>query len=347
MFMSTPTSKRSMGLFYAAVILLMACSVRAQDSTVIDLPIEPSSGKLPLGLADWPKERAAGSLSLVEVPLLPVGTESSLLVSVFFTDREGLDIRAFWRDKSGKVTTLRNKLSEDVSGLNQSLFKVTYDLLYEGGDLLLQTSGSSQPVKRIKLSWLWPANVYMGTASQSVEYVPMPEKTIETAELMESGTIAVPDTFRAGIWKDYLQDAPTSLTTAVNFIFSVEQRPKSVAIEGKLLNVAFGVHPMISVNGNEIGYVDCEVPSLASDGYFGTEGSMSYAGWRTFRALVPAEYFKVGENSIEIAAISGAYLKESFLELKFAGPYTDRAASFLPTGTSRDGTASAEDSLLP
>lgn len=313
------------------VLLNLAHLSMAQDSVTLDFPRLSNEGALPVGLSDWPKETSIG-LSAIEIPLLRLNEEGTLLVTIVFQDEEGRVIQAKWKTADpAREVLLSTNISEGVRGWNQRTLRVPYEQLSEAGSLVFETDAEIQPIKRINLAWTWRAEVFMGTAAQNVEVLPDARRILTRQDLADIVAGPVPDAWAKGIWKAFLQESKEPLDEPLEFSFAMDSQPRAVILRTKVLGVPLDAAPTIWVNGQPVDPVSVQVPDLATGGYLKTtEGRMSYAGWREASVNIPASYFKTGDNSVVFGAQRGAYLKETFLELSFdqeGAPFSPQEAA--------------------
>ena len=327
------------------VFLSLAQSLWSQDSVTIEFPRGNNGAVLPMGFSDLPRETNQG-LSTVELPLLRLNEEGTLIATVVFQDEDGRVILAKWRTPEGKETVLSANISEGVSGWNQRILMVPYDLLSESGSLIFESDAEIQPIKRVNLSWTWRTEVFMGTGAQDVEVIQDERRVITKKDLADKVIGSIPDAWAKGIWKAFLQEDKEPLDGALGFSFAMEGRPKAAVLRGKLLGFPLNAVPDVWVNDQKVEGVSVEVPALGSEGFFKSpSGQLSYAGWREVAVNIPVAYFKTGENSIVFDGRKGAYLKETFLELNFeteGAPFTVPDESPLPpASTSQPATAAS------
>ncbi len=314
----------AVGLALAAS-LVMAQPLQAQDSVTLDFPRLNNEVVLPMGFSDWPRETNQG-LATLELPLLRLNEEGTLVVTVVFQDEDGRVILAKWRTLGGKETVLSANISEGVSGWNQRVLMVPYDLLSEAGTLVFETDAEIQPIKRVNLAWTWRTEVFMGTSAQDVEVIQDARRVLTKQDLADRVIGSVPDAWAKGIWKAFLQENKEPLDGALGFSFAMNGLPKAVVLRGKVLGFPLNATPDIWVNDQKVEAVSVEVPALDAEGFFKSpSGQLGYAGWREVSVNIPATYFKTGDNSIIFGEKKGAYLKETFLELNFeteGAPFT-------------------------
>jgi hypothetical protein len=341
-----------LGLLWTT-FLAAASSSRAQDSVTLDFPSSNEGSVLPVGLSDWPKESFQG-LAAIEIPLLRLNEEGTLLVTVVFQDDDGRIVLAKWKAADGKETVLSSNIAEGLKGWNQRVLKVPYDLLSEEGSLLFETDAEVQPIKRINLAWTWPTEVFMGTAGQNVEVVQDAHRVLTKQDFADKVIGPVPDAWAKGIWKAFLQEDKETLDDPLGINFSMQGVPKVVILRAKVLGFPLDGVPDVWINGQQVAPVSVQVPDLATEGFFKTaDGRLNYAGWRELGVAVPASYFKTGDNSIIFGAQKGAYLKDAFLELNFeseGAPFTvpgQASPASVPTPIPDTASPAATSSSTP
>ena len=290
---------------------------RAQEVATFDFPAQERPAILPSGLRDWPQETSDG-LPTIEVPLLPLNDEGALLVTVVFEDAEGRIIHARWIAEDKSSTTLADNLSENLKGWNERTFEVPYELLQQPGSLFLETDAEVQPVKRVALSWTWPAGVFMSPSARTVRFLASAGRPLTEQDVSTQAAGPVPDIWSAGIWKAFLQERIESLEEALQFTVPIEAVPGVAVFRAKVLGISLEASSSIWVNGRKIGPLVFEIPELSAAGYYKADGGdLRYAGWRNGAVVIPVSYLQAGENAIVLESEKGAYIKDALLELNF------------------------------
>lgn len=311
-----PVRRRAAYVGLVAAICLTG-SLFAGESLVLDFPRSTSeSASLPVGLAAWPVESSKG-LATLEIPLLAINQEGSLLATVVFRDDEGSIIHASWQDGGGKKTTLVTNLSEGIKGWNQRTLKISPELLRQAGKLIFEADAEIQPIKRVALAWTWPTGVFMSPQASAVQYVADTHRVYTDRELETSQPGPTPDTWSSGIWKAFLQEKPEPLDQDLNFSFPMEATPGTAILRAKVLGFPLNATVPIWVNGHKVDALNIETPDLTAAGYYKSGQKLSYAGWREAAIAIPAEYFQAGGNAVMLKAQKGAYIKDAQLELSF------------------------------
>lgn len=300
-----------------AAILSGAPVGLTQDVAVLDFPIDRPLAELPVGLSDFPRETSDG-LAAIEIPLLAVNDEGCLLVTAMFEDAEDRVILAKWIGPDGTAEVVSANLCDGLRGWNQKTFQVPSGMLSADGVLVLETDAERQPVRRITLAWAWPTGVYMGTAAQTVRYVPDASRVYTERDLVHAKAGPLPDAWSAGIWKAYLQEQVESLEDPVAFAVPIDTLPRAVVFRARVLGFPMHAAPEVWVNGKQLPVVSVEVPALSRPGYFrDADGVLRFAGWRDAQVVVPPEFLTAGENTIVLAAQGGGYINDALLELSF------------------------------
>lgn len=303
----------------ALAVITSTLPLQAQDVLVLDFPdtLQHGEDNPPVGLAAWPTESHEG-LASIRIPLLSLNDDGCLLVTVMFEDAPDRILLAKWQDAAGQESVVASGLSDGVSGWNQRTFKVPYENLQGDGTLLLETDAEKQPIKRVVLAWTWPTGVYMSPGGQGIEVVQDAERVYTDRDLGKVGSGPIPDSWTAGIWRAYLQEKIEPLDEATEFSVPFETLPRAVIFRARVFGFPLDAAPEIWVNGRKVAQVSMEVPGLGRPGYFrGERGEMLFAGWRNVEAVLPAQVFSAGENSIVLSGHRNAYINEAMLELSF------------------------------
>lgn len=291
--------------------------VWSQDVLVLNFPQTEHGENPPVGLSDWPKENSEGLVS-ISIPLLSLNDDGCLLVTVMFEDAEDRIVLAKWQGADGSATVLAPNLSDGVTGWNQRTFKVPYENLQTNGTLLLETDAEIQPIKRVVLAWTWPTGVYMAPGGSAVKVVQDAERLYTDKDLNEGEDGPLPDSWSAGIWRAFLQEKIEPLSETTAFSVSFDTVPRAVVFRSRLFGFPMEEAPSLWVNGQKVALVSMEIPGLGRPGYFKTEqGRMRFAGWRKMEAILPADVFNIGENSIVLSGRKDSFINEAMLELSF------------------------------
>jgi hypothetical protein len=298
-----------------SLLLLVAHVGFASHAQSLTLDFPDQSEEVPAGLADFPRESFHG-LATIEIPLLPVEKEGSILVSVVFLDDVERVIQAKW--KAGeKETVLSANLSEGVRAWNRRALRIPSDLLSETGMLVLETDAPLQPVRRVNLAWMWPGGVYMGNGAHAVEYVSDPNTVLTIEDLSDAKPAPVPDSVANGIWKASLQENIEPLDEGVQFEVPMKV-PQAAIFRAKILGFPLSAVPVFSANGEKLASVGMEIPTLDAPGFFKDEsGEMGFAGWREVAVVIPSRVFQAGLNAMVVEGKKGAYIKDARLELNY------------------------------
>lgn len=307
------TRNRAYRPLFLFVLLGTMGSLFSGEAVTLDFPIKRH--ELRPGLADYPRESTKGLLG-IEVPLLPVETEGSILVSIVFQDDVDRIILVKWVGE-GHETVLAANLSEGARAWNRGIVNIPYSLLKGKGSLVLETDAEVQPVRRMTLTWMWPGGVYMASAAHPVEYISDSKTVITEKDLSNRHSGEIPDSWANGIWRASLQEEVESLEDGLQFEIPMKS-PKAAIYRAKLLGYPLSATPEIKVNGQALHGISVNVPDLASPGYYKDKGGeMGFAGWREVAVLIPPGMLQSGVNSILIAQRKGGYVKDSCLELSF------------------------------
>jgi hypothetical protein len=110
------------------------------------------------------------------------------------------------------------------------------------------------------------------------------------------------------------------------------------------------------VNGQEVGPLAIDVPTLEDPGHLGFAGrEVEFAGWRHASAHIPADLLLPGENSILLELRSPVnagyqnktYLREAVLELSYPQPVREPDLSIPVSDLPSSESSPLEESPLP
>ncbi len=323
--------KARAALFPSLAILvagLLCTAARAEDDAVFtaDLPFD-AARPLPAWM-HGPPVSAPGSGARVAFRLSPPAGRD-LLVHLVFDETENGGLRVEWlRDGQSTPEALAENLGEGLGVPNQRPLLVSASRLGGNGTLIIQ-GGASLNVNRVKFEWV-AERTLLSSASR---YVPV-VVTASRLTLAESDVDGGPRPVLQDEWRDRVVRAPLTegaeaLKPSVELVASLERTPTMARIEASVAGVYLDQEVWLVVNGQELGPLAIEVPTLEDPGHLGLPGrEMEFAGWRRASAHIPPSILLPGENTIILQTRSPlnagyrnrTFVREAVLELAYPPP---------------------------
>ena len=288
------TAKWSGLLFFAA-----ACSVSASDlpaPVIIDLPV-PVNQATPAWLGH--PETPNSVFATLELPILTPDPNASLLVTVYFQEKQGGFLRVIWKGTQGNASLLSDNFYEDIAMLNQRSLLIPAATLVGDGVLSFQCGDTTLGIKRIKMEWLSSQTELVSPAVHDVTVTSADGTTQFSQDLGGQPAQAT-----AGMWQDQVVSVPLTDTAVridqgVDFSVDLDKVPGSARLSLKEAGLPLGKHIVVWVNDQRAGIVSPSVPDLLDNGFISDDkDSTSYAGWRDGSYYVPVSLLKQGVNTV-------------------------------------------------
>jgi len=349
--------------FPAIVVLLLiwaGVSAYALDEPVsftFDLPF-PDNQATPVWLGH--PAMAAGTFATLNLPITPPDPQASLVVTLYFTEKQDGFLRASWIG-SQAAEVLSENLYEGIAMQNQRSLLILPNTMDGAGTLSFQSSSDTLGVERIKLEWVENQPSLVSPHIQDMLVTPESDITQKLQDLngQANGT-------QAFTWKNsavtvLITDTPQRVEAGVEFNAELEQVPQAARIVLKEDGLPFGQRIVVWINQQRAGTITPTVPDLTSEGYGADPNSpSSYVGWRDGSLFVPVSFLKVGVNAVQfstesdsdgtndqstvVSAPAPLALKDVFLQLNY-GTTTQDAPSVTTSNSSNQTPAS--DGTIP
>lgn len=317
-----------------------------------DLPFDAAQ-PLPAWM-HGPPVSAPGAGSRIAFRLSPPAGRD-LLVHLVFDDSDGGGLRVEWlRDGSSTPEVLAENLGEGLGVANQRPLLVSASRLGGNGSLLLQ-GGANMNVNRVKFEWV-EERTMLASASRYVPVVVTASRlTLAEADVDGGPRPALQDEWRDRIVRAPLTEKAELLSPSLELISTIEQAPTQVRLEASFAGVYLDQEVWLVVNGQEIGPLAIDTPTLEDPGHLGRPDRLvEFAGWRRATAHIPAQMLLPGENSILLELRSPlnasyrnrAYIREAVLELAYP-PAPRQPDLSLPVADLPLGDANSVEPPLP
>ncbi len=296
-----PAASTAAGCF-ALVLASLTVDLHAADlpaPVTLDVPV-PVNRALPawIGQPEVPST-IFGTLNL---PILPPDPSASLLVTVYFQERQGGFLRLIWKSAQD-AQVLSNNFYEDIGMANQRSLLISPETLGGDGTLTLQSSDPKLGVQRIKLEWLESKTALVSPEINDLLVTSGSGQTRPAAALN-----GAPSNTAAGAWDNQIvivpmTDTPVRIEQGVDFSIDLDQPPTSARIALDEAGLPLGKRLVVWVNEQRAGTMAPTVPDLLDDGYLATDdkGTTGYVGWRAATFYPPVSLLKAGVNTVQFS----------------------------------------------
>jgi hypothetical protein len=283
------------------LLLGLAASLHAADlpaPVTLDVPIPPNRA-LPawLGQPSVP----ATSFATLDLPILTPDPAATLLVTVYFREKQGGFLRITWNGTQG-AQTLSDNFYEDIGMANQRSLLVPAATLVGDGTLRFQSSDASIGIRRIKLEWLENKD---GLVSSEIG-----DQLVTTSSGLTAPALTLngqPSASAPGAWENLvvtvpMTDTPVRIEQGVDFSIDLDEVPATARIALEETGLALGQHLIVWINEMRAGTMTPDVPELADGGYLADANSATnYVGWREASFYAPVSLLKAGMNTVQFS----------------------------------------------
>ncbi len=298
-----------------AVFLLVAGSVRAADTVSFDFPITDSTA-VPARLASPVKQIiSSGGVGYTIFALQPANPGEEVVITVVFEDGAEGGPALLWIDDSGQQVTLSASLSDGVQGKNQRTVAIPAASALSGGRLVI--SGDQSKILRARLDWLAPVPAFAAADQRPGRYL-LNDRFIPADAANGQPPVAEPDAWLGKVYEAFLQEEPAAIEGAIEFVVPLGTPASQVLLTARFLGLPLDQGVSVWLNGEYVGDIRPQIPSLNDPGYIIDEsGGSTYAGWRAGSLLIRASDFQQGDNSLVLSAkSSGVSIRDAALQLR-------------------------------
>lgn len=335
----------------AAFLLLCGVGFLRADlpaTLTLDLPVSPD-----MATPSWlgHPETPATNFATLNLPILTPDTGASLLVTVYFQEKEGGFMRISWNGTQG-AQVLSDNFYENIGMANQRSLLISPETLVGDGTLSFQCSDSDLNIERIKLEWLANKNSLVSPDVTGLLVTPSGGDTQPALTLNGQPNLPQP-----GAWQNQLVTVPLTDTAlrieqGVEFSVDLDKVPGSARLALKEAGLPLGKHLIVWVNEKRAGTITPAVPALADAGFLtDATATTSYVGWRDGSFYVPVALLKEGVNTLQLsdendadpglasasASTTGSEaplaVKDLLLQLNYLSPAVTPAATTTTTDT--------------
>jgi len=294
-------------------LFFLVCSVFSLNASAPDLPAPvtldlpiPANQVLPAWLGQ--PETPTTIFATLNLPILTPDTTASLLVTVYFQEKQGGFMRIAWEGTQG-AQVLSDNFYEGIGMANQRSLLISPATLVGDGILTFQCGDSTLDIQRIKLEWLESKNGLVSPEVQDLLVTPAtgPTQLAQSLNGQENPT-------GPGAWQDQLVTVPITdqalrIEQGVEFSVQLDNVPGSARLALKEAGLPLGKHLVVWINQQRAGTITPAVPDLLDEGFLTDENaSTSYVGWRDGSFYVPVSVLKAGINTVQFSGEDDAAL---------------------------------------
>jgi hypothetical protein len=283
------------------LLFCLTAALRAADlptPITLDLPV-PADRATPawLGHPDTP----ATTFATLALPIQTPDPTASLLVTVYFTEKQDGFLRITWQGIQGPQI-LSNNFYEAIGMANQRSLLISPATLVGDGTLLFQTGDSTLGVQRIKLEWLGNTNALVSPLVQDLLVTPAVGPTERAPDLNGQSAPTQPGAWQGQIVTVPVTDQAERIEQGVEFSVDLDSVPGAARLALKEAGLPLGKHLVVWVNEQRAGTISPNVPDLQDGGYLAdASAATTYAGWRDGSFFVPPSLLKAGVNTLQLS----------------------------------------------
>jgi hypothetical protein len=294
--------------FLLAFVTSLARAADLPAPATLDLPYQADQ-PLPAWLGQ-PKIEDT-TFATLSLPVLTPDTTASLLVTVYFQEKEGGFMRVSWSGTQGALI-LADNFYENIGMANQRSLLISPNTLMGDGILTFQCGDSALSIQRIKLEWLQNKNGLVSQQVRDTMVTPSNGVTVSTSALNGAPAPVEPAGWKNQIVTVPLSDGPVRIEQGVEFSIDLDNVPGSARVALQESGLLLGKHLAVWVNQQRAGTITPSVPELSDGGFLLGSGALTnYVGWRDGSFYVPVSFFKTGVNAIEFIDEDDATTKDS------------------------------------
>lgn len=298
---SSRTSRRLIpaGIGAAALLLSGLTALTRGDDlpapATLDLPV-PANRAMPVWIGQ--PQTPSTTFATMNVPVMQPDPAASLLLTVYFQEKDGGFLRIIWAGSNG-AKVISDNFYENIGMANQRSLLIDASTLGGDGTLTFQCGDSALGIQRLKLEWL---ENKPGLAPSSVtDTLVTPSSGPTQPEQAFNGQ---PPPAQIAAWQNQLinvplADAPVRIEDGVQFSLDLDSAPTTARIALQETGLAFGKHLTVWVNDQYAGTITPSVPDLTDSGYFSADAGTNYVGWRDGSFFVPVSLLKSGVNTLQ------------------------------------------------
>jgi hypothetical protein len=243
----------------------------------------------------------ATTFATLDLPILTPDPTASLLVTVYFQEKEGGFMRIVWNGAQG-AQVLSENFYENIGMANQRSLLISPASLIGDGVLVFQCGDSKLGIQRIKLEWLETKTSLVSPEILDTLVTPSSGVTQSAQDVSGAPTGLPSDAWQNQIVSVPLADQPVRIEQGVEFSIDLDKVPVVARLGFKEAGLSLGKHFVVWINEQRAGTVTPAVPDLKDAGFItNTDASTHYLGWRDGSFSVPTSLLKPGVNTVQLA----------------------------------------------
>jgi len=308
----------------SALLALGLCPLSAHaERVVVDFPTSGSgtaaSGLLSGPVAEWEEP---GSRR-IDVPLSPIDDNQRLVATFVFEEAPGDAIRIWFEpDVPGNPVPLAGEWTDGIRGWNQKSVLIPAELTRAGGNLVIESAGSSRRVHRLILTSLDRGDWFVPGGLAELEFFRIEGATVGEEDLRGQAWSMPPDAWNGNVIEAHLQEFTETTQGGVEFVVEIRPAPQVAVVRFEISSQDLAP-PEVWVNGKQLPNVSIEIPAFRSPTTVQVNSNAGplFPGWRAAWAHVPAGLLVAGENQFLIS--SGpreGFLRRARVEMWFSAP---------------------------
>jgi hypothetical protein len=264
----------------------------------LDLPIAAN-----LATPSWlgHPETPAATFATLNLPILTPDPDASLLVTVYFQEKQDGFMRIIWKGTQD-AQIIADNFYENIGMPNQRSLLIAPSTLLGDGTLTFQCGDSTLGIQRIKLEWLVSKSALVSPSVQDLLVTPSTGPTQSAEDLNGRANPTQPGAWDNQIVTVPLTDSALRIEQGVEFNVDLDKVPGSARLGFKEDGLPLGKHLVVWINQQRAGMITPAVPDLLDDGFLSDGTSTtSYVGWRDASFYVPVSLLKDGINAIQFS----------------------------------------------
>jgi len=286
------------------LLILAMLSARAADlppPLTLDIPI-PANLALPTWLGE--PTTPATTFATLDLPIFTPDPEASLLVTVYFQEKQDGFMRISWQGTQG-AQVLSDNFYENIGMANQRSLLISPSTLIGDGTLIFQCSDATLGIERIKLEWLENKESLVSPQLQDLLVTPSVGPTQASLTLNGQPAPAEPGAWQNELVTVPLIDSALRIEEGVEFSVDLDKVPSSARLAFQEAGLPFGQHLVVWINQQRAGTITPSVPDLLDSGFISDATSATnYVGWRDGSYYVPVSLLKQGINTVQFSGES-------------------------------------------
>lgn len=313
----------------AGVLLLLAfASFPAfAERVVVDFPLPAvsaqGSGESGEILAGPVTEWEEASSRRIDIPLAENREDRRVVLTVVFEEAPGDAIR-IWGEPNlpGNPVPIAGEWTDGIRGWNQKSVLVPSELLRDGGNLVIESAGSSRKIHRLVLASFERGQWFVPPGLAGMEYLRVEGEAVGADELRGRKWEMPPDAWNGNVIEAHLQEFTESMQGGVEFLVEIKPAPQQAVLRFEVSSAGM-TPPSVWVNGAALPHVSVEIPPLRGPTIVRLNAASGplFPGWRAAWVHIPAGLLVAGENRFTISSgPSEGFVRRARVEMWFAAP---------------------------